>query len=163
MGKAKKHTPEQIVNLLQQIEAGIANGKTHPIACREVGITEQTYYRRCTCLILSIKERRTTRCRLSQNDNQAMFKMGAPCGWLGSTQIGAKDAAQDPRSRTLFATLFAMAINGVCLPICSNISLYPCFRGSKLRAGLASGSVVASRRRSLGMRSVQGGHCHAVG
>jgi transposase-like protein len=24
---------------------GIANGKTHPVACREAGITEQTYYR----------------------------------------------------------------------------------------------------------------------
>ena len=45
MGKAKKHTPEQIVNMLRQIEVGIANGMTHPIACREVGITEQTYYR----------------------------------------------------------------------------------------------------------------------
>lgn len=45
MGKAKKCTPEQIVNMLRQIEVGIANGKTHPIACREVGITEKTYYR----------------------------------------------------------------------------------------------------------------------
>ena len=45
MGKAKKYTPEQIVNMLRQIEVGIANGKTHSIACREVGITEQTYYR----------------------------------------------------------------------------------------------------------------------
>lgn len=45
MGKGKKHTPEQIVNMLRQIEVGIANGKTHLIACREVGITEQTYYR----------------------------------------------------------------------------------------------------------------------
>jgi putative transposase len=33
MGRAKKHSPEQIVNLLRQIEVGIANGKTHPIAC----------------------------------------------------------------------------------------------------------------------------------
>jgi transposase-like protein len=45
MGQAKKYTPEQIVNMLRQIEVGIANGKTHPIACREVGITEQIYYR----------------------------------------------------------------------------------------------------------------------
>ena len=45
MGKAKKHSPEQIVNILRQIEVGIANGKTHPVACREAGITEQTYYR----------------------------------------------------------------------------------------------------------------------
>jgi transposase-like protein len=45
MGRAKKYGPEQIVNLLRQIEVGIANGKTHPVACREAGITEQTYYR----------------------------------------------------------------------------------------------------------------------
>ena len=45
MGKAKRHSPEQIVNILRQIEVGIANGKTHPVACREAGITEQTYYR----------------------------------------------------------------------------------------------------------------------
>ena len=45
MGKARKHTPEQIVNVLRQIEVAIANGKTTPAASREVGITEQTYYR----------------------------------------------------------------------------------------------------------------------
>ena len=45
MGRAKKYSPEQIVNLLRQIEVTIANGKTHPVACREAGITEQTYYR----------------------------------------------------------------------------------------------------------------------
>ena len=41
----KKHKPEQIVSLLRQIEVGIANGKSTPQACREVEITEQTYYR----------------------------------------------------------------------------------------------------------------------
>jgi len=41
----KRYKPEQIVNLLRQIEVGIANGKTHPVAFREAGITEQTYYR----------------------------------------------------------------------------------------------------------------------
>ena len=45
MARGKKHTPEQIVSLLRQIEVAVANGKTTPIACREVGITEQTYYR----------------------------------------------------------------------------------------------------------------------
>jgi putative transposase len=45
MGKAKKHTPEQIVNILRQIEVANANGKTQPVACREAGITEQTFYR----------------------------------------------------------------------------------------------------------------------
>jgi transposase-like protein len=41
----KKHKPEQVVALLRQIEVGIANGKTTPQACRELEITEQTYYR----------------------------------------------------------------------------------------------------------------------
>jgi transposase-like protein len=41
----QKYKPEQIVNLLGKIEVEIANGKTTPQAAREVGITEQTYYR----------------------------------------------------------------------------------------------------------------------
>ena len=45
MSKGKKHTTEQIVRLLRQIEAAFASGKTTPIACRECGITEQMYYR----------------------------------------------------------------------------------------------------------------------
>ena len=45
MGRGKKHTPEQIVSLLRQIEVTVANGKMTPAACRESGITEQTYYR----------------------------------------------------------------------------------------------------------------------
>jgi putative transposase len=45
MARGKKHAPEQIVNVLRQIEVAMANGKTTPIACKEAGITEQTYYR----------------------------------------------------------------------------------------------------------------------
>ena len=45
MGRAKKYSPEQIVNLLRQIEVGIANGKPTPQACKEAEITVQTYYR----------------------------------------------------------------------------------------------------------------------
>lgn len=45
MARGKKHTPEQIVNVLRQIEVAIANGKTTPAACKEAGITEQTFYR----------------------------------------------------------------------------------------------------------------------
>src|SRR5512136_2855248 len=41
----KKYKPEQVVNLLRQIEVEIANGKTTPQACRDAGITAQTYYR----------------------------------------------------------------------------------------------------------------------
>ena len=45
MARGKKHTAEQIVSLLRQIEVGTANGKLMPQACKEAGITEQTYYR----------------------------------------------------------------------------------------------------------------------
>jgi len=45
MPRGKKHTAEQIVSVLRQIEVGTANGKMTPQACKEAGITEQTYYR----------------------------------------------------------------------------------------------------------------------
>ena len=45
MGKAKKHNPKEIVNVLRQIEVAISNGKSTPAASRDAGITEQTYYR----------------------------------------------------------------------------------------------------------------------
>jgi transposase-like protein len=45
MARGKKHSPEQVVNLLRQIELAIANGKSTSLACKEAGITDQTYYR----------------------------------------------------------------------------------------------------------------------
>ena len=33
MGRGKKHTAEQIVNLLRQVEVSVANGKTLRQAC----------------------------------------------------------------------------------------------------------------------------------
>jgi putative transposase len=41
----KRHTPEQVVNLLRQVEVGVANGKTTGQSCKEALIPEQTYYR----------------------------------------------------------------------------------------------------------------------
>ncbi len=41
----KKYKPEQIVTLLRQVEAELANGKTTPQACKEAEIIAQTYYR----------------------------------------------------------------------------------------------------------------------
>jgi len=45
MGRGKKYQPEQVVNLLRQIEVAVANGKTTAQACKEAGIVEQTYFR----------------------------------------------------------------------------------------------------------------------
>jgi transposase-like protein len=41
----RRYTPEQVVNLLRQIEVAVANGKATEQACRDAGIVEQTYYR----------------------------------------------------------------------------------------------------------------------
>jgi putative transposase len=41
----RRHTPEQIVAILRQIEVAVANHKPTPQACREAGINEQTFYR----------------------------------------------------------------------------------------------------------------------
>jgi hypothetical protein len=43
MGLGKKYQPEQVVNLLRQIEGAVANGKSTDQACREAGIVELTY------------------------------------------------------------------------------------------------------------------------
>ena len=43
MARGKKHTAEQIVTLLREIEVATANGKAIAAACRESGITEQTF------------------------------------------------------------------------------------------------------------------------
>ncbi|MCU1322698.1 MAG: transposase family protein [Acidobacteriaceae bacterium] len=45
MARGKKHTAEQVVNLLRQVEVGVANGKLMAQACKEAEIVEQTYYR----------------------------------------------------------------------------------------------------------------------
>jgi TetR/AcrR family transcriptional regulator, copper-responsive repressor len=39
MARGKKHTPEQIVSLLRQIEVAVGNNKTMPVACRDNGIS----------------------------------------------------------------------------------------------------------------------------
>ena len=44
MGR-KRHTPEQIITVLREAEVGLARGKSVKLISRELGITEQTYYR----------------------------------------------------------------------------------------------------------------------
>ncbi len=41
----KRYKAEQIMTVLRQVEVVVANGQTTPQACREAGITEQTFYR----------------------------------------------------------------------------------------------------------------------
>ena len=44
MGR-KRHTPEQIITAVREAEVGLARGKSVKLISRELGITEQTYYR----------------------------------------------------------------------------------------------------------------------
>ena len=44
MGR-KRHTPEQIITALREAEVDLARGKSVKLISRELGITEQTYYR----------------------------------------------------------------------------------------------------------------------
>jgi transposase-like protein len=41
----KRFSAEQIVMLLRQIEVATAQGKSIPVACREAGISDQSFYR----------------------------------------------------------------------------------------------------------------------
>ncbi len=41
----KRFSAEQIVTLLRQIEVSMAQGKPAPVACRDAGISQQSYYR----------------------------------------------------------------------------------------------------------------------
>ena len=42
---SKRHSPEQIISKLRQAEVLISQGATIPIAAKQIGITEQTFYR----------------------------------------------------------------------------------------------------------------------
>ena len=41
----KRFSAEQIVTLLRQIEVAMSQGKSTSIACREAGISDQSFYR----------------------------------------------------------------------------------------------------------------------
>jgi putative transposase len=44
----KRFGTEQIVTLLRQIEASMAQGKSAPEACRDAGISQQSYAMSCS-------------------------------------------------------------------------------------------------------------------
>ena len=45
MARGKRFSPEQIIAKLRQIEGQLATGKSLALACKEAGISEQSYYR----------------------------------------------------------------------------------------------------------------------
>ena len=45
MSKRQRHTPEQIISKLREAEVKLAKGTALAQVCKELAITEQTYYR----------------------------------------------------------------------------------------------------------------------
>ena len=41
----KRHSPERIVSKLREVEVALAKGQTVANAVKQIGVTEQTYYR----------------------------------------------------------------------------------------------------------------------
>ncbi len=41
----KRHSPEQILSKLREVEVALAKGQTVASAVRQISVTEQTYYR----------------------------------------------------------------------------------------------------------------------
>lgn len=41
----KRHKPEQIIGKLREAEIELSKGATVPEACKQIGVTDQTYYR----------------------------------------------------------------------------------------------------------------------
>ena len=44
MPRGRKVSPEQIIATLHQIEVQLATGKSLALACKEAGVSEQSYY-----------------------------------------------------------------------------------------------------------------------
>ena len=94
MARGKRYQPEQVVNLLRQIEVAIANGKTTAQACKEAEIVDQTYlrwrkesgygYRRITALLqrsgLQVGKDRVE--RIWRREGLKVPKKQKPKGWL---------------------------------------------------------------------------------
>jgi transposase-like protein len=45
MGRGTKFKPEEIIAKLREAEVELARGKKIPEVCKQIGVTEQTYYR----------------------------------------------------------------------------------------------------------------------
>ncbi len=45
MSKRNRHTAEEIVNKLREADVQLSKGQTIAQACKQIGVTDQTYYR----------------------------------------------------------------------------------------------------------------------
>ncbi len=45
MSKRKQYSAEQIVNKLREVDVLLSKGRSVALACKQIGVTDQTYYR----------------------------------------------------------------------------------------------------------------------
>ena len=45
MSKRNRHTAEEIVNKLREADVLLSKGRSVALACKQIGVTDQTYYR----------------------------------------------------------------------------------------------------------------------
>lgn len=73
---AKKHTVEQIIAKLREMEKLIGQGMTIPMAAKKLGITDQTFYRWRT-RYGSLKEEEAKRLQLLEQENSRLKRIVA--------------------------------------------------------------------------------------
>jgi transposase len=74
MPTAKKHTIEQIIAKLREVEKLTAQGMSIPLASKKVGITDQTFYRWRT-RYGSLKEDEAKRLQLLEQENSRLKRI----------------------------------------------------------------------------------------
>jgi putative transposase len=103
----QRYKPEQIVNLLRKIEVEMANGKKTPQAAREVGITEQTYYR-WRKEFGGLKLDQAKRLKELEKENGRLKRLVAELCWEKQALRDVRRETSKPRAVALFG--------GACAP-----------------------------------------------
>jgi putative transposase len=82
MPRGRRHTHEQIMSLLEQIEATIAMGKGIKVACYQAGISEPTYFR-WRAEFCSLKMGELNRLRDLEQENVKLKRLAAAMSSVG--------------------------------------------------------------------------------
>ncbi len=76
MSKRKQHSAEEIVNKLREADVLLSKGQTIALACRQIGVTDQTYYR-CRREYGGLKVDQARRLKALEKENGRLKKLVA--------------------------------------------------------------------------------------
>ena len=74
----KRHTGEQIVAMLHQADVALGKGEKVPEVCKQLGISEQTYYRWRTKYGGMDPQMATSAARVAEGERAAQTSGGGP-------------------------------------------------------------------------------------